>query len=154
MSSKGLYRMYSDYDIKPNDFLLYIIWISSYVQRPVGLYVRICFLWFVRCAEARVHRLRSQTRNPTIGAAKRNAWALNLKCSVLCRSTVYKDTNVQTISLYILVYCRSTKRWLPERYLSSYPGQTFGQTGGRKGFSSQLNNAKTVRDRPYLAIGS
>ena len=29
-----------------------------------------------------------------------------------------------------------------------------GRTGGRKRYWSQLNNSKTVRDRPYVSIGS
>ena len=36
----------------------------------------------------------------------------------------------------VLAHCRSTKRYILERYLSSYPGRTCG----RKRFSSQLNN--------------
>ena len=47
------------------------------------------------------------------------------------------------------INCRSTKRLLLERYLSSYPART----GGRKRFSGQLNNSKTVRDRPCVSTG-
>ena len=47
-------------------------------------------------------------------------------------------------------FCRSTKRQLLERYLSSY----VGRTGGRKCFWSQQNNSKTVQDRPCVSMGS
>ena len=39
---------------------------------------------------------------------------------------------------------------LPERYLLSY----LGRAGGWKRFRSQLNNSKTVRNTPYVSIGS
>ena len=42
---------------------------------------------------------------------------------------------------FISAYCRLTKRYLLELYLSSYPGLT----DGRKCFSNQLNNSKTVK---------
>ena len=46
------------------------------------------------------------------------------------------------------IFCRSTKPWLLERYLSSYPGRT----SGWKRFWNQLNNWKTVSDGPYICV--
>ena len=62
---------------------------------------------------------------------------------ILCEQYQFKVR----VGLPCLRFCRSTKRWLLERYLSSFPGRTGGPADGRIRFWSQLNNSRRSPQR-------
>ena len=88
----------------------------------------------------------------TLALSKREP--TSVAAMILAMSSVNEERMWQKERFISYRFCRSTKRLLLERHLSSYPGRTGGRTDERTGGRSQQNNSKTVRDRIYVSMGS